>query len=388
MLMAHPVEHTVAVLFGGRSSEHEISLRSAVYVLQNVPAPWRIIPVGIARTGQMFSLEGTYSAQDFQGVTPADLASFVGQEEHTFLGGGTRVPSVILPIPRPELESLPESELRILNLEAGVAFPVLHGPNGEDGRLQGLLELAELDYVGCDLRASAVGIDKELQKKLARDAGIAVAQFESIGEEEWRERQSEAVKRIEGAIGYPCFVKPNALGSAVGCGKAKNTTELKKLVHEALRFDDRVLVEELLQGTEVECAFLGSGDNPKITIAAEIAPKDFYSYEAKYLTEDGAQIYLPARLEPERMELLKAQARTLAKVFRLSGLCRIDFWKRTSDGAFLFNEINTLPGLTSISQFPKLWEYEGVKAEAWIEEVLNRAVALGKRRREKEVSSH
>ena len=388
MLIAQSSHQTVAVLFGGRSSEHEISLRSAVYVLQSIPEPWRIIPVGIRRDGSFVTLEGTYSAKDFEGCTPDQLASFVGYDSHTLLKGQSRVESLILPLRRAEIEKLPESPVRLLNLESEVFFPVLHGPNGEDGRLQALFEMAEIAYVGCDLRTSVVGIDKEIQKLLALQVGVPVARFESVTEEQWTQNPDAVCERVENLLPYPCFVKPNALGSAVGCGIAKDRGGFKKLVASALKFDDRALVEELVEGTEVEIAFLGTAENPKLTVAAEIAPKEFYSYENKYIAEDGAQIFLPARLSPEKMKELQGLAAKLAKTFRLTGLCRIDFWNRKKDGKFLFNEINTLPGLTSISQFPKLWEHEGVGAQNWVQEVLDIALKTHERRSAKEFGTH
>ena len=378
MLGFGDIGNTVAVLFGGRSSEHEISLRSAVYILKNMPEKYRMIPVGIGRDGNFTSLDGTFNATDFAQCEPADLGEICQGRKPRFLPRSTPVKSLLLPSRREVLEDLPESPLRILNLEAGVFFPVLHGPNGEDGRLQGVFELAEVAYVGCDIRASVIGIDKNYQKILARDAGIAVAQFEVVEAEEWEEHAPRVVERVRKQIGFPCFVKPNALGSAVGVNRAKNEEELLRYISEALQFDEKALVEEPMTGTEVECAFLGSGVNPRITVAGEIAAKDFYSYEAKYVDDDGAAQFIPARLEPARMQDLRAQAAKLARLFSLSGLCRIDFWNCHKTGRFVFNEINTLPGLTSISMFPKLWEHEGVHGASWIDELIARAHARQK----------
>lgn len=382
MLLAHDREKTVAVLFGGRSSEHEISLRSAVYVLKNIPSPWRIIPVAIDREGAALSLEGTFSSEDFSTVTPDDLACLVRRETPRGLPASNVVECLILPCRSEVIENMPESPLRILNLEASVFFPVLHGPNGEDGRMQGLFELAEVAYVGCDLRASAVGIDKHLQKRLAKEAGVAVASYEAICLEEWREQKDSVVARVKRTLGFPCFVKPNSLGSAVGCGRAKSEEELSALLESALTFDDVALVEESMTGTEVECAFLGTAFHPRITVAGEIAPEDFYSYEAKYLKGEsesgGAAQFIPARLEDGPMQELRAQAAKVAKALGLNGLCRIDFWNCTAGarkGTFVFNEVNTLPGLTSISMFPKLWEHDGVQGPSWIAELLERALS-------------
>lgn len=373
MLGTRDLEHTVAVLFGGRSSEHEISLRSAIFVLKNMPEKYRIIPVGISRGGEFLSVEGTFTAGDFNHCEPADLAVICEGRMPRSLAHGSIVPSLFLPFRADAISHLPESPVRILNLEASVVFPVLHGPNGEDGRWQGVFELAEMAYVGCDIRASVIGIDKNIQKIMARDAGIPVAKYEVIEQEDWFENRDSIVARIEKNIGYPNFVKPNALGSAVGVNRATNAAELVAALKSALKFDDKALVEEPMVGTEVECAFLGSGVNPRITVAGEIATKDFYSYEAKYLTDDGAAQFIPARLDAGRMQELRAMAAKLAKVFSLSGLCRLDFWNCSQPNRFVFNEINTLPGLTSISMFPKLWEHEGVSGKAWIGELIMRA---------------
>jgi len=377
MLLAHDREKTVAVLFGGRSSEHEISLRSACFVLRSVPAPWRIIPVGIGRDGSMVSLEGTFSAADFSTCSPDDLAALLRLDPPRALPAANIVESLLLPCRREVIETMPEYPVRLLNLEAGVFFPVLHGPNGEDGRMQGLFELAEAAYVGCDIRASVIGIDKHLQKRLAAAAGLKVARYEVVEAEEWQENRKRVIDRVKEKLGLPCFIKPNALGSAVGCGRAKTDAEFEELVSQALRYDDKALVEEPMIGTEVECAFLGSAVNPRITVAAEIATTDFYSYDTKYLSEDGASYFLPARLNDSRMQEIRALSAKLARVLGLNGLCRIDFWNCESGpykGEFVFNEVNTLPGLTSISQFPKLWEHEGVNGPSWIAELLERAL--------------
>lgn len=373
MLGHRDLENTVGIIFGGRSSEHEISLRSAVYILKQIPSQYRIVPIGLRRDGSCVSLEGTFSNEDFKDVEPADLADFLNGRKMRTLPKANSVESLILPFRTETLASLPEYQVRLLNLECGVFFPVLHGPNGEDGRLQGVFEMAEVAYVGCDIRASVVGIDKHLQKLIARQNGIPVAKYELIELEEWQAHASKVIERVREKIGFPCFVKPNSLGSAVGVNRAKDEGELSKYIHEALAFDDKALVEEPMTGTEVECAFLGTGVHPRITVAGEIAPKDFYSYEAKYQVADGADQFIPARLEPARMEELRGHAAKLARALSLTGLSRLDFWNCNKTGRFVFNEVNTLPGLTSISMFPKLWEHEGVFGPQWIDELIGGA---------------
>ena len=365
---------TITVLFGGRSSEHEISLRSAVFILKNIPEKYRIIPVGIARDSTFHSLTGIFTSKDFQQITTENLAEVVtGQVPKQFSCENKE--SIFLPLRKEVLNSnnMQKTVYRILNYETSCVFPVLHGPNGEDGRLQGLFELAEIAYVGCDIRASVVGIDKDIQKRLARDAGIPVAKYEMIELEEFESNATKIIARIESSIGYPCFVKPNALGSAVGANKVKNEADLKKALNDAFSFDQKVLVEELLIGTEVECAFLGTPSHPRITSAGEIAPQEFYSYEEKYAANSEAAQYIPARLSEKRMDELKLLAIKVAKTMGITGFSRIDFWNIPKTEQFIFNEYNTIPGLTSISMFPKLWEHSGVVGTVWIEELIQSA---------------
>ncbi len=373
-------EKTIAVLFGGRSSEHEISLRSAVFILKNIPEKYKIIPVGISKSGNYYSLSGTFFAKDFATITTDDLAIIIkGSVPAAFLGR-KNLKSILLPVLYEEIkksnvefcyENLGQKEIfRILNTDANCFFPVLHGQNGEDGRLQGLFELAEIAYVGCDIRASVVGIDKDIQKRLAKLAGVRIAKYELIEIDQFEKNLIETLDRVEKNLGYPCFIKPNSLGSAVGTGRASKREELETLLKEALAFDQKALVEEPMQGTEVECAFLGNSYEPRITVAGEIATADFYSYEEKYANTSKAELFIPARLEAHKMQELKLLAKKIAVVTGISGLCRIDFWNCKKTGEFIFNEINTLPGLTSISMFPKLWEHEGINGEQWIDEVI------------------
>jgi len=375
--MPHAFAQTVAILFGGRSSEHEISLRSAIFILKNMPQNYSMILVGISREGSFFSIDGTFNSKELHEVTTADLATIIAGGVPAVLGKRENKKSILLPLRKVEIEknssAFFSASMRILNLEASCIFPVLHGPNGEDGRLQGLFELAECAYVGCDLRASVVGIDKDIQKRLVRATGVAVAKYEVVELEEFENQKEKVLNRIEGILGFPCFVKPNSLGSAVGTGKALSQGDLERLLLEAFAFDQKALVEEMLVGSEVECAFLGTAFEPRITGAGEIATSDFYSYEEKYADSSTAKLFIPARLLPEQMQVLKEEAKKVAKATGIEGLCRIDFWYCKDRAGFVFSEINTLPGLTSISMFPKLWEHEGIIGKVWIEELIVRA---------------
>lgn len=373
-------DQTIAVLFGGRSSEHEISLRSAVFILKNIPEKYHVIPVGISREGMFYSLSGIFNSSHFNEIETNDLNLIAQGKIPEKFSSSQIEKSVILPFRKDILSDFALSNsknetYRILNTEASCVFPVLHGQNGEDGRLQGLLELAEMAYVGCDVRASAIGIDKDVQKRLAKEAGVPIAKYEIITTEEFEHQKDLSLDHIEQSLGYPCFVKPNSSGSAVGTGKAKNKQELEHAIKEALAFDQKVIVEEFLQGTEVECAFLGTPFSHRITVAGEISTDDFYSYEEKYAPTSQAKLFLPARLEPNRMQELQKHAGTIAKAMGISGLSRIDFWNCPQTNSFIFNEFNTLPGLTSISMFPKLLEHEGITGKMWIEQLISIALA-------------
>lgn len=389
MVVRKKFEKVVAVLFGGRSSEHEVSLRSALFILKNMPEKYGIVPVGINRDGMFFSLEGVFQSDDFANFALEDLVTITQGNSPFAMPNIKNQKTILLPYVLDKLlddalscdygSATDKKPYRILNFDANCIFPVLHGQNGEDGRFQGLLELAEIAYVGCDLRSSVVGIDKDIQKRLARDAGVAVANYCVVQNELFFENKNQILEHIEQNISYPCFVKPNALGSAVGTGKAHNRIQLEQLLHEALMFDQKALVEEIMVGTEVECAFLGSSYKPRISIAGEIAPKDFYSYAEKYDSSSEAALFIPARLSSEKMHELQNNARKIALATGISGLCRIDFWNCKNTNKFVFNEINTMPGLTSISMFPKLWEQEGVFGKSWIEELIEAAYQRKKR---------
>lgn len=370
------VDDTVAVIFGGRSSEHEISLRSALHILRNIPDKYHIIPVGIGRDGEWWSLEGVFTSKDFVKVTEDDLGEIAGggQVAH-HLQDGKPIRSVLLPCSREVLShaAYAEGPVRALNLEAGVFFPVVHGTNGEDGRLQGLFELASVPYVGCDLRSSVIGIDKNIQKILARAVGVPVVRFEMITREEWDDDRQRAAARVAEAVGFPAFVKPNSLGSTVGTNRARTLPDLEKRIAEAFLFDSKILVESEMKGTEVECSYLGTPAHPQISQPGEIAPKDFYSYAAKYMSTDGANLFVPARISAESVEELRAYVKTLARVFGVEGLCRFDFWYQPENRSFVFNEINTIPGMTPISMFPRLWDHDGIDTSKWIMSLLDHA---------------
>lgn len=363
---------TVGVLFGGRSAEHEISLRSTLYVLKNLPTHYTIIPIGVSRAGEFYSLEGRFNAKHFNDFSIKDLSAIVSGRTPKSMPHVKNVKSTFYPFPQAARKRLSSKTngFRNLNAEVSCLFPVLHGPNGEDGRLQSLFELADLPYVGCDRVSSVVGMDKDIQKRLARDTGINVAKYVSIERDEFEESPNDVCTKIEKQLGYPNFVKPNALGSAVGAGKAHSKTELIQKLKDAFKYDNKALVEELMHGTEIECAFLGTGYKPRVTVPGEISTEDFYSYDEKYSSSSKAQLFVPARLDEPQIQHVKSLAKDIARILGLRGFARIDFWSIQNGRKFVFNEVNTIPGLTSISMFPKLWQHEGVTASMWLEELV------------------
>lgn len=364
----------VGVFFGGRSSEHEVALRSAVFVIRQMPQKYKMLLVGISRNGNMFLLNREFDPRECDAITAEDLSAICLGKSPGFAPNAQVLSATVLPCPRAALPAFASaSACEILNTRIDIAFPVIHGTNGEDGRFQGLFEMAEMAYAGCDIRASVLGIDKDIQKRLAAHGGVPIARYHAVDEEAWDHDKAGIVASIGASLGYPCFVKPNAQGSAVGVNRANNQNELEAAIVAALRYDTKALVEEAMTGTEVECAFLGAAAFPRITLAGEIAPKDFYSYEEKYGAGSEAALFIPARLDAARMEELRGLASKVASLLGLDGLSRIDFWNCAKTGKFYFNEVNTMPGLTSISMFPKLWEHEGVSGSAWIGELLERA---------------
>jgi D-alanine-D-alanine ligase len=257
-----------------------------------------------------------------------------------------------------------------------VIFPVLHSPFGEDGTVQGLLKLANTAFVGAGVLGSAVGMDKDVMKRLLRDAGITIARFlvanrysaKQIGFDDARDQ-----------LGLPLFIKPANLGSSVGIHKAKNRAEFERAVSDAFNYDNKILIEECVRGREIECSVLGN-DNPIASVPGEVLPRhEFYSYEAKYLDENGAVLEIPAKLPPTTSERIRQLAIKTFSVLCCEGMARVDFFLR-NDGEIIVNEINTIPGFTRISMYPKLWEATGISYT----ELIDRLIQLALERFERE----
>ncbi|MGX7707386.1 D-alanine--D-alanine ligase family protein [Methylobacterium sp. Gmos1] len=352
----------VAVLYGGRSGEHEVSLRSAASVIRHLDRDrFEVIPVSIDKAGrwQRHDLRRITQTGDESLSIPPESPE-VRLAQGTGEGAGGRAAVVTL-------------DGEPARAEFDVVFPVLHGPLCEDGTLQGLLELTETAYVGSGVMASAVGMDKDVTKRLAGLAGIPVAPYRAFTRRAW-ERGAVTLDDIAATMTLPVFVKPCNMGSSVGIHKVKAWADLPAALADAFRYDTKVLVEQGIDAREVEVAVL-DGDPPFVSIASELNPQphhDFYSYAAKYLDPEGASVDLPANIAPEQMERVRALALRAFEALECSGMARVDFFLDRASGEFYLNEVNTLPGFTSISMYPQMMEASGVPYP----ELLTRLVEL------------
>lgn len=345
----------VILLFGGRSGEHEVSLKSAQSVFKAIDRTRYIVEtIGINKRGQWF-----------WGVLPEILRheGFPPPEQ------ATQVTLVIDP-PQPRLMALNGSELPAQG-RFDVIFPVLHGPYGEDGTLQGLLEMANAPYVGSGVLGSSLGMDKDRMKAVFRDRNLPQARYLTFLRSDLLGGEGNCLQKIEAVLGYPCFVKPANLGSSVGISKAHSRSELAEALRVAAKFDRKIIVEENIAGREFEVAVLGN-DWPKASIPGEIVPAaEFYSYEAKY-ADIGSSLLIPAPLEESVIARLQEMALKAFRAVEASGLSRVDFFVTPENEVFV-NEINTLPGFTEISMYPKLWEASGIPYA----ELIDRLIKLG-----------
>jgi len=353
----------VLLIFGGRSEEHEVSVVSATAVARALdPQRYEVVSVGIDKQGRWHRLTGPQAleargAGELPSVGPesgADIALSREPGARELVGeGGERQP-------------------------VDVALPILHGPFGEDGTIQGLFELAGVPYVGAGVLASAVGMDKAVQKVLFRAAGLPVVRYEVVFDHEWDEDPDAITARAE-ALGAPVFVKPAALGSSVGITKVKSLADLPEAMAEAFRHGRKALIEESAEGArEVEVGVLGN-DDPVASLPAEIIPKaEFYDYRAKYL-DDATELRVPAELPAEVVDELQRMAVAAFRAIDCAGMARVDFFYR-EPAELIINEINTIPGFTEVSMYPRMWEASGVPYA----ELLNRLITLALERHETE----
>jgi D-alanine-D-alanine ligase len=357
----------VGVIYGGRSGEHEVSLASAAAVFANLD-PARYEPVAIR-----IEKDGRWTLPD----RPPSLlsAADVIQARSTELPEATLEAHVVA---RPGGDTLitidrsPMQRVIVSGLLLDVVFPVLHGPYGEDGTVQGLLELANVPYVGAGVLASAVGMDKAVMKLVFAAKGLRICDYEVVLKSDWQRDEPSVMTRIATRLGFPVFVKPANLGSSVGISKAKHATELRTAMHLAAEFDRKIVIEAAVPGArEIECAVLGN-EEPEASVPGEIIPsREFYDYEAKYL-DDDSELLIPAPLNDAQREEVRALAIAAYKALDCAGMARVDFLLAGDSGLLYLNELNTIPGFTTISMYSKMWAASGVSYST----LLDRLIAL------------
>jgi len=344
----------VGVLFGGRSGEHEVSLISAASVIQALdPEKYEAVPIGITKDGRW--LAGTAAHK----MLPDILRS----GERVMLSADPNVAALV-----PVSDSRPDA------LRVDVVFPVLHGTYGEDGTVQGLLDLAGLPFVGSGVLGSAVGMDKDMQKRLFLQAKLPVGDFLAVTRAVWEKSRGKVLSAIRKKFRFPVFVKPATLGSSVGMTKAHDAKELAAAMDLAAEFAQKILVERAIRGREIELSVLGNED-PKASIPGEIVPHhEFYDYAAKYL-EEGTRLLIPAKLNRVQVKRFQEYAVRAFRALECLGMARVDFFLEHRTGRILLNEINTIPGFTSISMYPKLWEASGLSYRELLARLIELALA-------------
>lgn len=356
---SQPRKIRVAVVFGGRSDEHDVSLRSARTIMDALdPDHYEVVEIGITRSGQWLAGDNPHAA------LVAESPMF-----HLTEGEQTAIPDSsrdIQPVIGAEA-LLPQQAANGID----IFFPALHGPMGEDGTLQGMLEMAGVPYVGSGVLGSAVGMDKAMTKVILEQAGVPQLPWLLITRREWQLNPDGVITRIEEALPYPVFVKPANMGSSVGVSKAKNSADLRTAMQEAAHFDRRVVVEQGVTGRELEMGVLGN-DAPITSGLGEIKPRaEFYDYASKYL-DDSAELIIPAAVDPEVQKEMERIAVDAFIALDLAGLARVDFFLEDGTNQIYLNEVNTLPGFTSISMYPMLWQQAGIE----LPELVNRLVEL------------
>ncbi len=354
----------VGLLFGGRSGEHEVSLTSAASVLKALdPAKYEVVPIGITREGRWLVGSGADK------LLPAVLENGKPVTASVDPTGPKLIPlDSSLAAARPRARAAGQNEMQV-----DVIFPVLHGTFGEDGTVQGLLELAGVPYVGAGVLASAVGMDKDIMKRLFRDAGLPVVSWVLMLREEWEQNSAQAQKLIERKIHYPLFVKPANLGSSVGISKVRNARQLPAAMDLAAQYDRKILVEKAVDAREIECSVLGN-DRPEASVPGEVIPvNEFYDYEAKYL-KTGSELIIPAKLHPRQAKRAQELAVRAFRAIDGAGMARVDFLLDRKTGRFFVNEINTIPGFTPISMYPKLWEASGLPYSRLLDRLIELAL--------------
>jgi D-alanine-D-alanine ligase len=353
----------VGIIFGGKSGEHEISLASAQSVARAMDREkYNVVMIGVTKQGRWVAGENV-------------LQQLIAASPSLLLKPGNGAPIE-------QIESLNSKDL-VPTMASNasplgaidVAFPLIHGPLGEDGTVQGLLELADIPYVGAGVAASAVGMDKQLMKAIFRAQGLPVLDWMVVLRRDWQAQPEETIRRIEAAFGYPCFVKPANLGSSVGVSKAHNWDELAQALATAAQYDRKLLAERAaLNAREIECSVLGN-DDPIASLPGEVAPhREFYDYTAKYDATAQTDLIVPADLPAETARAVQAIAVRAFQAIDCSGMARVDFFVERATNKIFLNEINTIPGFTAVSMYPRMWEKSGLAYPALIDRLIQLAL--------------
>jgi D-alanine-D-alanine ligase len=367
----------IGVIFGGRSGEHEVSVRSARSVIEAVDkSKYEVVPIAITKEGNW--------------LAPAAAAELLPAETQRKLSVATLGKSRddVAIVGDPSRQSLMTLGDQSREQALDVVFPVLHGTFGEDGTLQGLLEMASIPFVGCGTLASSCGMDKVTMKALFKEANLPICRHTWLLRSEWDGDQTKVLRRIKKAIGFPCFVKPANLGSSVGVSKATDKSSLVKAIDLAARYDRKIMIEELVDGREIECGVIGN-DEPRASLPGEYVIHDetarFLDYTEKYSGTGNNEFIVPARISKSTIRKIQKMAAIAYKAIDASGLSRVDFFLKP-DGELLVNEINTLPGLTDVSGFPKMWEATGIPFTKVIDQLVEFAIQRHRERARNETS--
>ena len=378
----------VGILFGGRSGEHEVSLLSAASVFNAIDKnKFEVVPVGITREGRWVTASDAERLLEGRPLEHEERQLRAGDPEATAGAAVLARGEAVMVPPEPKSAMAPfqtDAGTAMLArrasdraIDVDVVFPVLHGTFGEDGTIQGLLELADIPYVGAGVLGSAAGMDKDIMKALFRAAGLPIVKHVTILRGEWEAEPKKTEKKIEKTLKYPVFVKPANLGSSVGISKAHSHKELGPAIYEAAKFDRKIVIEQGVgekkqKAREIECSVLGN-DKPEASLPGEIVPgKEFYDYTAKYLDE-GSELIIPAKLTKAETKKVQQLALGAFQAVDCAGLARVDFLMDPKTRRIFLNEINTMPGFTAISMYPKLWAASGVGYA----ELIERLIRLG-----------
>lgn len=359
----------VALVYGGKSGEHEVSLVSAYSILKALdPTHFDVIAIGIDQQGQWFFNQ-----------LPELMADKTTREHYQ------------LPAKIATSQAIAITETNQTNAIVGgpidVVFPIIHGQQGEDGCLQGFLEMADLPYVGAGVLASAIGMDKDIAKRLAHLAGIKTVPYKAYTKAVFEHNANKIIDDVIQHLGLPLFVKPARLGSSVGIHKATDHSSLVDAIQDAFQYDDKIVIEAFIDAQEIELSVLENpiaGEPPLVSIPGEIRPSakhDFYSYQAKYLDPNGAELIIPAPLSQEKIDEVQYDAKAIFTALTCESMARVDFFLERGTGRLLFNEINTIPGFTPISMYPKLWEASGLPYTELLRMLIDLAIARHERKK-------